>query len=342
MSTTKKPYDNAFTQQKLPAWQPVLSPPWVIALFLIIFIVFTPLGIFILIASNNIKEYELDYTEKCTMTYQNDTFGNPDKTLGQQCIVNYPFTVTERMDPPIYMYYKLENFYQNHRRYASSRNDYQLQGLTKYFKDVSGDCYPIVQYAADQGSVFNATSSAKGIERETYNPCGLIAWSMFNDTFLLTKSDGSMVCNGPNPIGSKCTKEGIAWSSDVQYKFRPVAPGFRSWPNDYYNETGHIIPQTNDTDLIVWMRTAALPNFRKLHRIINSPMDAGDYSFTIVQNYPVTQFGGRKKIVLSTASWIGGKNLFLAICYLVVGGLCLLLAFGFLVAQFVYKNCRKK
>jgi hypothetical protein len=56
MTTTlkKKPFDNMFTQQRMPAWQPVLSPPWVIALFLIIFIVFTPLGVFIFLASESV------------------------------------------------------------------------------------------------------------------------------------------------------------------------------------------------------------------------------------------------------------------------------------------------
>lgn len=39
-----------------------------------------------------------------------------------------------RMKAPVYFYYKLENFYQNHRRYVKSRNDEQLAGkvITKY------------------------------------------------------------------------------------------------------------------------------------------------------------------------------------------------------------------
>lgn len=335
MKESKRPYDNAFTQQKMAAWQPVLSPPWVIALFLIIFIIFVPIGIFILIASNNIQEIEIDYTNQCTMVFQNDTMGNPDQTLGKQCSVSVTFNIPQRMDPPIYQYYKLDNFYQNHRRYASSRDDYQLQGYSQTFSDIQSGCYPIVQYCADQ-------SNWCGNDSLLYNPCGLIAWSMFNDTFVLRK-DTTLICNSTNPQQSgSCSKDGIAWPSDVQYKFKPAAPGNRGYPYDYYNETGHIIPQANDTDLIVWMRTAALPSFRKLHRIISTPLDAGTYTYDIIQNYPVTQFGGSKIIILSTSSWIGGKNLFLAICYLVVGGLALVLAFGFMIAQFIYKNCRSK
>jgi len=108
---SRKPSENAFTQQKMLAWQPVLSPPWVVSIFLIIFIVFTPIGVFIVLATNNVSEYVIPYTSSCQMTYQNNSLGQPDYTLGQQCIVNVTFKVTQRMDPPIYMYYSLTNFY---------------------------------------------------------------------------------------------------------------------------------------------------------------------------------------------------------------------------------------
>lgn len=32
---------------------------------------------------------------------------------------------------PIYVYYQLDNFYQNHRRYVKSRDNEQLQGIYK-------------------------------------------------------------------------------------------------------------------------------------------------------------------------------------------------------------------
>ena len=41
---------------------------------------------------------------------------------------NLTLFVPKRMEPPIYMYYKLTNYYQNHRRYVRSRDDKQLQG----------------------------------------------------------------------------------------------------------------------------------------------------------------------------------------------------------------------
>ena len=54
-----------------------------------------------------------------------------------------------------------------------------------------------------------------------------------------------------------------------------------------------------------------------------------------VQNrYNTYNFGGEKFVVLSTNSWMGGKNNFLGIVYLVLGGLAWLIAFGFFFAYF--------
>jgi len=51
----------------------------------------------------------------------------------------------------------------------------------------------------------------------------------------------------------------------------------------------------------------------------------------------VQQFGGKKRIILSTGSWIGGKNMFLGIAYLVVAGICALLCVAFLIGGIVQR-----
>lgn len=84
------------------------------------------------------------------------------------------FTIKDTMKAPVFLYYKLENFYQNHRRYATSRSDTQIGGRSTYYETVSGDCWPIVSYAEKQDS-----DDAKN-PTNVYNPCGLVAWSMFN------------------------------------------------------------------------------------------------------------------------------------------------------------------
>jgi len=79
----------------------------------------------------------------------------------------------------------------------------------------------------------------------------------------------------------------------------------------------------------VWMRTAGLPNFRKLWGVIKNGLEAGTYTVTIDNTYVVDTFSGSKTFVLSTTNILGGQNYFLAIAYIVVGCLCMVLALIF-------------
>lgn len=95
------------------------------------------------------------------------------------------------------------------------------------------------------------------------------------------------------------------------------------------------------------MRTAGLPNFRKLWGKLNTctglatdgtctpkdvDLEKGQYIIRIQNNYDVSSFLGKKYFVLSTTNMLGGQNYFLAICYIVVGALCIVFAIIFFVA----------
>lgn len=99
----------------------------------------------------------------------------------------------------------------------------------------------------------------------------------------------------------------------------------------------------NVEHFIVWMRTAGLPNFRKLFGRIDYDLIAGNYTVVVSKNafapalgsgglYDVTGFHGKKSFVLSTTNVMGGRNYFLAICYIVVGALCLMFSVIFFAA----------
>jgi hypothetical protein len=84
------------------------------------------------------------------------------------------------------------------------------------------------------------------------------------------------------------------------------------------------------------MRTAALPTFRKLYGRIYVDLKENDtITVNLLNHYNTYSFGGKKKLVLSTATWLGGKNMFIGYAYLCVGGLCIFLAFIFTLLYFI-------
>jgi len=92
----------------------------------------------------------------------------------------------------------------------------------------------------------------------------------------------------------------------------------------------------NDKHFRVWMRPAALPQFRKLYGKIDSDFKKGDtLAFTVVANYEVSSFDGSKSIVISTLGEFGGRNPYLGVAYIVVGSVSLLFALLFVVKQAV-------
>lgn len=94
----------------------------------------------------------------------------------------------------------------------------------------------------------------------------------------------------------------------------------------------HINQLSDQEDLIVWMRTAALPSFRKLYGRIEEDIEADDVIVVhLSNNYDTYSFGGKKKLVLSTSSWLGGKNNFLGIAYIFVGSSCIFTSIVFML-----------
>lgn len=187
-----------------------------------------------------------------------------------QCQLN--FTIQHDMEPPVYFYYRLTNFYQNHRRYAKSFNTDQLSGKAVSLKDIkASDCAPLA-----------ATNTTNG--EQVYYPCGLAANSLFNDTFF-----------NPIPLGKgdnqsyDMSKIGIAWDSDQKlygktvYDLRTVVPP-PNWQVRYpYGYTEDHQPDlVNDDEFQVWMRLAGLPTFSKLaQRNTTQKMASGEYSLLV-------------------------------------------------------------
>lgn len=59
---SRRPANTAFRQQRLKAWQPILTPKTVIPLFFAIGIICAPIGGLLIWASTSVKYFSIDYT----------------------------------------------------------------------------------------------------------------------------------------------------------------------------------------------------------------------------------------------------------------------------------------
>ena len=97
-----------------------------------------------------------------------------DVSAMKQCVVE--FDVPANLDPSVLFYYKLTNFFQNHRRYVKSLNSNQLKG--KFVSPSSldnSDCKPLGTVGGKNGVAIY--------------PCGLIANSLFNGWIYIFLND---------------------------------------------------------------------------------------------------------------------------------------------------------
>lgn len=87
----------------------------------------------------------------------------------------------------------------------------------------------------------------------------------------------------------------------------------------------------------MWMRTSALPKFRKLYGVIEEDLEVDEtINILIRNNYNTYTFSGKKSIVLSTANWLGGKNDFLGYAYIVTGSMSIFMSILFALIHVKY------
>jgi hypothetical protein len=280
------------------------------------------------------------------MLIKYDAFDDPNPICGINNTYNanrtcaLRFVAPRYLEPPVLVYYELDNFHQNHRTYSKSFDAYQLYGKVGARDPRSrAYCEPLYKL----GNI-------------TLNPCGLIANTLFNDYFTVLK--------GNDVHGQRLTliEEGIAWQSDLEYMYNQPK-GFKyaacpacdktccqgsEWsckapyvdkksgtcyqyfyPDDestqYLHETypDIISPLEGVTNehFVVWMKVAPQPRFRKLYGWFNQPIAQGEEIVIQVNaNYAVAPFKGYKALVVATTNIFGGVNPYLGPYFIWVGG----------------------
>lgn len=311
-------------------YRPILTPKTVLPLFFAIGVIFAPIGGILFWANTKVrslsqhasahdreltryalqvKEIKIDYTnclseaneisdgfKDIPSKYIDTSFTGANSSIDAQWAIekdvkrklisgrdfkttrcHIRFNLPEDMTPPVLFYYFLTNFYQNHRRYVDSFDTEQLQGKARSYSQIhDSKCTPL--YGDKK-------------ENKPYYPCGLIANSLFNDTFT-----SPVLRNPPGESGNKTktyemkNNTGISWDSDrdlygkTDYKYDEVIPppNWRDMYPDGYTEKQPPPNLKEWEGFQVWMRTAGLPTFSKLYqRNDDDRMIKGEYEVII-------------------------------------------------------------
>ncbi|KAI0873191.1 CDC50 family protein [Hypoxylon argillaceum] len=358
--TSRRPANTAFRQQRLKAWQPILTPKNVIWIFFVLGIFAAVVGGLLIYASRMVSYIELDYTDCQTQATSdalapmpsefvtshwrngsanvdaqwnktdnvNYTYGNFEVTGLKKCTLQ--FNVFQDMSAPVRAYYRLDNFYQNHRRYVNSFNADQLLAKNVSTSTLSNsNCAPLAVETLE-----NETSA-----RQIY-PCGLIANSLFNDTIGRPLRVGVT-----DNVAYEWNEDNIAWPADKDLYKNLASPDYDliipppNWrpryPNGRYSAEYPPPNLKEDEHFISWMRTAALPSFFKPWAFGNETLVAGHYQVEIIDNFNMTEYKGRKSLVITTTGPLGGKNDLPGILWLALSGFFIVMSLVFVIGNFL-------
>jgi hypothetical protein len=228
--------------------------------------------------------------------------------------------IPEEMKSPIMIYYQIDDFRENHRFYMDNKNDKQLKGeeVSKSDLEKSGECENSLYIEDFREYGISIPSSLS--DNDIAFPCGLKAKSYFQDEITEFKIFEKEV---------EITTEDIAYKKDID-----------TFSKIEFNPNKHWTDMAKE-QFMIWMRVSPFENPRKLWAKIKNTDIKKDSTISI-KIKPNSLYTFDKYIILSTRNVFGGKSLFLGICYIVFGGVCLLSAVIFInVYNYFHKKEKK-
>ncbi|KAG2516568.1 hypothetical protein BBO99_00008254 [Phytophthora kernoviae] len=376
-ANTNRPDSSRMTQQELHMWQPVLTLGWSIGICFTVALICIALGVAIVYTSGTLTKlrvvYDGDEGTQASDAVQLDgnisllsncRLDSPDDAnsfhANHTCYVS--LTLPNDIRSPVRIFYELDMYYQNHRRFVSSVIREQF---TDEWRPDAGytmiECPPMKTVVSELCSVGDCEDPETAVERE-YFPCGIVANTMFNDIFWLHEG---VLPSGKNLTRTDIVSKGIArnyaahnnknptWNLSTEF-YLPVwlnpkmsriipPPGGPTAPHiteNYTNSTAWV-HDALDADFgvgtgvenefwRVWVEGAAMHPFRKPYGRIEQDLPAGTtLVFAVQSNFFVRTFSGSKALILEEVGWFGSANYVLGVFFLVIGGIFLVAAIFF-------------
>ena len=205
-------------------------------------------------------------------------------------ICTFPLQIDKRMEGPVFIYYKLQNFYLNHRHLVESKSWEELRGEEVYTKNNCKNSYLMSEMFPRNSPFYTNQWGHNFSENNVSSPCGLWARSFFNDTYNLTFANGTRININEYDISNQYLKENF-------FKRR----------NDYKNKQWIDVENEH---FINWMNIETSHNFKKIWGKINFDLEPGNYTLSVKYNYDIKKYNADKYVCISNSNRFGINNLF--------------------------------
>lgn len=169
----EKPKKGKLRQFLMKSYHPLPSVKTAVVVLLTLGLIFIIIGAILISYSMSIVQYQEQYFKQDSKDYSSR---------------NITIDIKKKMNKPIFLYYKVKNYYQNHRIYSLSKSTNQLKGNTITQSEADLDCKLYQNYK----DIPRATIPQGKNKNDIAYPCGLIASTFIKDTFELYFNDKSI------------------------------------------------------------------------------------------------------------------------------------------------------
>lgn len=208
------------------------------------------------------------------------------------------FEVKQTLYSPVYMYYRITNFYASHKKYTNDSiynisDQNRCLAVNKLRELVDFRCFngKNTLYPGDEGDkICDMTTMDMDIFNRDIYPCGISSATIMTDEYrICTNSDLKNCYEHTMPVDSR--------DSDI---FRNLFE---------YDENKLVWIDPMNIRLRRWNVSAFGPNFQVLYGIIEQDIPAGTYYLNVKNNtWPSNEWNAEKGIALVTTTIFGGKS----------------------------------
>jgi len=295
-----RPSTTPFSQQTMQSVQFVLDWKVVLASSIAIGLLFFLMGIGTLLMSVSASQIRILYDgPKDQMQSRSSSWVFMGQNMILPChapsVCAYSIELPADLEPPIQVYYEVKPFFQNYFSYMSSVVHPQLHGHLAS-EEASRRCSLESRFTASGSEIF---------------PCGLVATSVFNDTFEIQDF----------PIDTESDKMPVwrKFENPPEYLKEPNI----SWLYERYPMVTSKEKGIQSKRFVAWMIPNFLNRASKPYGVISKPLKKSQtIELKINSAFPVAGSGSWKTVLLTR----GTQNYVLAVVLLVSGGLCFCLA----------------